>query len=322
MFISKDGAVTVDVRLGEETVWLSLGQIAQLLARDKSVISRHLSSVFREGELVRSAVVAKNATTAADGKTYKTDYYNLDAILSVGYRVNSKRGTQFRIWATGLLREHLVRGYTLNRPTLAKLGVQDLSHAVELLSASLGSTSITDEGRAVLDIITAYARSWNLLLRYDEERLEPFPQNSTKPKAKLTARSARATVSGLKAALLKTGDATDLFGLERDDRFGGIIAGLDQTFDGEALYPTAQSRAAHLLYFIIKNHPFADGNKRIGALMFMDYLNREGIAGTHRRLAISAETLVALALLVAQSDPKHKDTLIRLIINLIAPVQA
>ena len=306
-----EGGFAVDVRLEAESVWLTLNQIANLFMRDKSVISRHFTNIFRAKELSRSAVVAKFATTASDGKTYQVEHFNLDAILSVGYRVNSKRGTQFRIWASGVLKDHLLKGYTLDAARLQQRGVGELQSAIDLLSATLSSQrSLTQEGEAILSIIHDYARSWHLLLAYDEDTLS-LPGRGTKPKP-LTPAKARTAVSLLKRSLLDAGTATDLFGLERGPQFDAILGGLEQTFDGQALYPTAQARAAHLLYFIIKDHPFADGNKRIGSFLFVHYLARHGL---HRRISDTA--LVALALLTAQSDPKQKDLIIRLVMNLL-----
>jgi hypothetical protein len=175
LYEGPDGQVRVDVRLEQETVWLSLNQMAELFGRDKSVISRHLRTVVATGELEREAVVAKNATTAADGKTYQVEFFNLDAILSVGYRVNSKRGSQFRIWATKTLRDHLLRGYTFNERRLAERGVQEARQTLDLLSRTLQNQAMVDEtGRAVLDLIVSYADTWRLLLEYDEDRL-PLP---------------------------------------------------------------------------------------------------------------------------------------------------
>src|SRR2546426_9078050 len=176
LYEAPDGQVRVDVRLERETVWLSLNQMAKLFGRDKSVISRHLRNVFASRELERKAVVAKNATTASDGKTYQIEYFNLDAILSVGYRVNSKRGTQFRIWATRTLREHLLQGYTLNERRLRERGLGEIEQAVGLLARTLTAHAlVSDEGRAVLEVVQQYTRAWRLILDYDERRLAERP---------------------------------------------------------------------------------------------------------------------------------------------------
>jgi len=313
------GEVRVDVRLEHETVWLSLTQISALFGRDKSVISRHLRNVFRSGELEREAVVAKNATTAADGKTYQVEFFNLDAILSVGYRVNSKRGTQFRIWATRTLRDHLLRGYTLNERRLAEQGLGEIEQAVGLLSRTLSTHAlVTDEGRAILDVVQRYTRSWRLLLEYDEQRLADRPVEPVAPAASLGLADARAAAMSLREDLASRGEAGPLFAQERGDALAGILGAIEQTFGGTPLYPSAQARAAHLVYFVIKDHPFGDGNKRIGTLLFLEYLRRNGLllrANREPRLADNA--MVALALLIAESEPAQKDLMIRLVLNLL-----
>ena len=192
VYQERSGRVRLEVRLAGDTVWLSLAQMAVLFGRDKSLISRHLRRTFETGEVRRPAAVARNATTAADGKTYQVEYYNLDAILSVGYRVNSKRGTQFRIWATARLREHLLRGFTLNERRLAEKGVEEMQEAVSLLARTLKRNElVTDEGRAVLDVVEQYARSWQLLLEYDERRLAETPSQPVQPAGTLSVESAR-----------------------------------------------------------------------------------------------------------------------------------
>lgn len=319
LYESPNGDVRLDVSLGEGSVWLSLDQMVELFGRDKSVISRHLRNVFRSGELVREAVVAKSATTAADGKTYQVDYYNLDAIISVGYRVNSRRGTQFRIWATGALREHLLRGYTLNERRLREKGLAEMEQALELLSRTLDRHDLVRPGgHAVLDIIGRYARAWRLLLDYDEDRLASAPANPLPAAPVLALEVARSAIRELRDSLLERGEAGSLFGQERGHQFEAILAAIEQTFGGEALYASAQTRAAHLLYFVIKDHPFSDGNKRIGSLLFLEYLGRSGLLERPDGLPrFDDNSLVALALLVAESDPAHKDLMIRLVLGLL-----
>jgi prophage maintenance system killer protein len=311
--------VRLDVRLERESVWLSLAQMAELFTRDKSVISRHLRNIFVSGELERAAAVAKNATTAADGKTYQVEFFNLDAILSVGYRVNSKRGTQFRIWATRTLREHLLRGYTLNERRLRERGLNELEQAVDLLARTLTAHAlVTDEGQAVLEVVRDYTRTWRWLLEYDENRLATKPPRPVSPSAGPTVDEVRIAIAKLRDDLARRGEAGSLFGQERGDGLAGILGNIEQTFGGEPLYPSAQARAAHLLYFIIKDHPFADGNKRIGALVFLEHLRRNGLLrrpGGAPRLADNA--MVALALLIAESAPAQRDLMVRLVLNLL-----
>ncbi len=311
-----DGTFALEVRLEADSVWLSLQQIADLFRRDKSVVSRHLSNIYRTKELARISTVAKYATVQSEGGrrvSRSIEYFNLDAILSVGYRINSKRGTQFRIWANSVLRDHLLKGYSLNAHRLETRGVAELQSAIDLLSTTLSAQGlVSDEGRAILEIVQTYARSWQLLLAYDEGTLTQPPTAARRP-ANLSPSKARKAISALKRSLLAAGSATDLFGLERGEQLDGILEGLNQSFGGKALYPTVENRAAHLLYFVIKDHPFADGNKRIGSFLFVSYLARQGL---NRRMTDAS--LVALALLTAQSEPRQKDQIIRLIMNLIA----
>lgn len=319
LYRAAGGQYQLEVRIERETVWLSLNQMAKLFGRDKSVISRHLHNVFNARELERSSVVAENATTAADGKTYQVEYFNLDAILSVGYRVNSKQGTQFRIWATQTLRDHLLHGYTLNEKRLRERGLDEVEQAIDLLSDTLRNQSlVTDQGRAVLDVVQRYTRAWRLLLEYDEGRLATSPANPIAPSGELSLKDARTAINDLRISIASRNESSDLFGRERSEQLHGILGAIEQTFGGEALYPTAQARAAHLLYFVIKDHPFADGNKRIGTLLFLEYLRRNGLLlreDGQPRLADNA--MVALALLVAESSPKQKDLMIPLVLNLL-----
>jgi prophage maintenance system killer protein/prophage antirepressor-like protein len=308
---------SVDVRLDGDTVWLSLQQMADLFGRDKSVISRHLRNVFNEGELDRPSVVAKNATTAADGKTYQVEFFNLDVILSVGYRVNSGEGTRFRQWATRLLREHLTQGYTLNRQRL-EANAAELQAALELVRKAAQTPELSaDTGRGLVDIVTRYASTFLWLQRYDEGLLT---DPATQPGGTLpTLAQARGALSQLKADLMQRGEATDLFARDRGDGLAALLGNLDQTVFGEPAYPGVETKAAHLLYFVIKNHPFADGNKRSGAFLFVDFLHRNGrLLDAEGQPVINDVGLAALALLVAESDPMQKEVLIRLIVNMLA----
>lgn len=319
VYEAPDGTARVDVRLEQDTVWLSLSQMADLFERDKSVISRHLRNVFTSGELDRIATVAKNATVQYEGGREvrrEVEYFNLDAVLSVGYRVNSKRGTQFRIWATHTLREHLVRGYTLNRQRFES-NARELEAALALVrKAAAGDALTTDQGRGLVDVIARYTRTFLLLQRYDDGLLtEPSGQaGGSLP----TPIEARAAIERLKRDLLARGEATTLFGLEREDGLAALLGNLDQSVFGEAAYPTVESKAAHLLYFVIKNHPFSDGNKRIGSFLFVEFLHRNGRLMRNGEAVINDVGLAALALLVAESDPKDKEVMIRLVMNMLA----
>lgn len=316
IIIYEGAEARVEVRLERETVWLSLQQLAELFGRDKSVISRHLKNIFATGELEREAVVAKNATTAADGKTYLVDYYNLDAIISVGYRVSSAKATRFRQWATTVLREHLTRGFTLNHQRFER-NAAELEAALQLVrKAAAGEALTADQGRGLVDVIARYTQTFLWLQRYDEGLLTA-PAGS--PGGVLpTLDEARAAIARLKTDLMARGEASELFGRERGDAFAALLGNLDQTVFGEPAYPTVETKAAHLLYFVIKNHPFADGNKRSGAFLFVDFLARNGRLLRNGEPVINDVGLAALALLVAESDAKNKDVMIRLIENMLA----
>jgi hypothetical protein len=235
VFEAPDGTIRVDVRLERETVWLTQQKMAELFGRERSVVTKHLRNVFNEGELDPESVRAKFAHTAEDGKTYQVDHFNLDAILSVGYRVNSRRGTQFRIWATRTLREHLLRGYTLSERRLAERGLGEIEQAIGLLARTLTSYAlVTDEGQAVLDVVRRYTRAWRLLLEYDEKRLPDRPANPASPAAALSVADAHAAVVRLREDLAARGEAGALFGQERGDALPGILGAVEQTFDEPA----------------------------------------------------------------------------------------
>jgi prophage maintenance system killer protein/prophage antirepressor-like protein len=317
--IYEGGEARVEVRVERESVWLSLQQLAELFGRDKSVISRHLKAIFASGELERAATVAKNATVQREGErevVREIEYYNLDAIISVGYRVNSTRATRFRQWATRVLREHLTRGFSLDRQRFEK-NAAELEAALQLVKKAAAGEAITaDQGRGLVDVIARYTQTFLWLQRYDEGLLAE-PQGS--PGGVLpTLDEARAAIARLKADLMARGEASDLFGRERGDAFAALLGNLEQTVFGEPAYPTVETKAAHLLYFVIKNHPFADGNKRTGAFLFVDFLARNGRLIRAGEPVINDVGLAALALLVAESDAKNKDVMIRLIENMLA----
>lgn len=313
------GEVRVDVRLERETVWLSQEQMAEVFGRERSVVTKHIRNVFKEGELDPGATSAKFAQVRSEGGravTREVDHYNLDVIISVGYRVKSQRGTQFRIWATRTLREHLVRGYTLDRQRFAQ-NAAELEAALTLVRrAAAGEVLTMDQGRGLVDVIARYTQTFLLLQRYDEGLLAEPKGN---PGGVLLAvDEARAAIARLKADLLARGEATDLFGREREDGLAALLGNLDQSVFGEPAYPTIESKAAHLLYFVIKNHPFADGNKRIGSFLFVDFLHRNGRLFRNGEAVINDVGLAALALLVAESAPKDKEVMIRLVMNMLA----
>ena len=313
LFTAADGQVQLSVSIDKETVWLTQEQMGHLFERERSVITKHIRNVFAEGELARESVCAKFAHTAADGKTYQVDYYNLDVIISVGYRVKSRRGVQFRQWATRTLKEHLVQGYTLNQRRLAERGIE-FEQALALLSRTLANQQLVNaDGAAVLAVIADYARSWSLLQAYDEQSLSGQTGQQSGMRT-LHFDEVLSAVAQLKAALIAKGEATALFGQLRGDGLASSIATIEQGFGDELFYPNVASRAAHLLYFVIKNHPLSDGNKRTGSFLFLWYLqlNRHLLAKPVAQL-INDNTLVALALLVAESAPDQKALMVRLI---------
>jgi prophage maintenance system killer protein len=312
----------VDVQLDQDTVWLSISQMAELFGRDNSVIGKHLRRIFADGELDRAATAAKNAAVQLEGGREilrDVEFFNLDAILSVGYRVNSKRGTQFRIWATRTLRDHLVRGFTLNERRLQETGLHDAQQAIALLTRTLSANAlVTDDGQAVIDVVQHYARTWHWLFEYDGDRLPAGPGQSMAPASPLTLAEARVAIAALHDWIGARGEASRLFGRERDGSLAGLLGAVEQTFDRQPLYRTAQERAAHLLYFVVKDHPFIDGNKRIGALLFLESLRRHGLllrADGQPRLPDTATA--ALTLLIAESRPAQKDLMVRLVVSLL-----
>ena len=235
IFQSGDGTIGLDVELKDETVWLSQKQMEQLFDKSKKTISEHINNIFKEGELSKEAVVRKFRTTANDGKTYDVIYYNLDIIISVGYRVKSARGTQFRIWATKILKDHIVKGYTLNQKRLAQKGLNELTQTMELLRSTIQQSEIgLDEAKGMLDIILNYSRTWSLLQGYDEDSLPEY-RLARDQRFILDADEAKAAIAMLKHELLRKAEASDLFGREKANEFEGIIRNIYQTFGDDDL---------------------------------------------------------------------------------------
>ncbi len=312
IYKTDDNSIELQVNLDNETVWLNRQQLSILFDRDIKTIGKHINNVFADGELSQDSVVAKFATTAKDGKSYNVEYYNLDVIISVGYRVKSVRGTQFRQWATQRLKDYLVKGYAVNQKRL-----EQLQQTIQLISGGTVENLQIQEAKGLLEIIQKYANSFTLLGQYDAKNLatENLSENIT---YEIRYDEAKAAIVELKNQLIFANEATELFGSPKDESFKGILGNIVQTFDGQYLYPSIEEQAAHLLYFIIKNHPFNDGNKRIGAFMFVWFLEKNKHRfKTNGELKINDNALVALALLVAQSDPSEKETMVELIINLI-----
>lgn len=312
------GGKKISVPVERDTVWLTQAQMAQLFAKDLRTVNEHIQNIFSEKELSRKSVIRKFRITAKDGKSYLTLHYNLDVIISVGYRVKSLRGTQFRIWATKVLRDHILRGFSVNKYRLIDTGIDELERAVNLIRQTVDSKVLTSgEAKGILKVITDYAHSWIMFHKYDEGRLDLF--TTTKPRYVLTYTESLSLITKLTNQLIADHTSTKFVGLERDDHgLERIIGSINQTYDGKDVYKSVEEKAAHLLYFIIKDHPFIDGNKRSGSLLFIHFLAQNNLLfrDTGER-TINDNTIVALALLIAQSDPHDKDILIRLITNLL-----
>jgi prophage maintenance system killer protein len=312
LYRTPDGSVTLEVRLERETIWLNQNQMAELFGRDQSVISRHLKKVFADGELDRDSTVAFYASVqneAGRDVTRQVEFYNLDAILSVGYRVNSKRGTQFRIWATGILRDHILKGYTVNERRL-----KELNQAIRLIADVAERRELTgDEATGLLRVVADYSYALDLLDDYDNQRIAVA--GTTRAEAvPVTIDEARDAVERLRRKFR----ASDLFGREKDDSLRGSLHSVIQTAGGKDVYPSIEEKAAHLLYFLVKNHPFVDGNKRIAAALFLWFLQKNRALyrpdGSKR---IADNALVAMTLLIAESRPADKSVLVSVIVNLI-----
>lgn len=308
LFTSTDGNVTVDVQLKNDTVWLTQKQISELFDKERSVVTKHINNVFKEQELDEKSNV-QNLHIANSDKPVSV--YSLDVIISVGYRVKSKRGVEFRKWANSVLKDYLLKGYALNSNLLDKTH-HEYQNLLDLLGKTLANNQlITPQGQSIINLINDYATTWTSLLQYDEDRLL-IPNNMHKSSIALAHENALAAINEFKSSLLAIGEATELFGNERNDQLQSILSNLDQTMFGDELYRSVEEKAANLFYMVIKDHPFSDGNKRIGSFLFLLYIQLNKLP-----LKIDNIGLTALALLIADSDPQQKDLLTRLIINLL-----
>lgn len=286
----------VQAQLTAETIWLTQAQMAEVFDTSTDKIGLHLKDIYSTAELTESATTEDFSLVRQEGSRqvkHRLKHYNLDAIISVGYRVNSSRATRFRQWATRVLREHQTKSYSLGEHRLAPRGLADIE-------------------QEVVDLILSYSRTWKLLQNYDEGSLG-VPDSAQPAKGILCLSQARRALDALGEQLRLRGEATELFARDRGEGLAAILGNLEQTMFGDALYRTREERAAHLLYFVIKNHPFSDGNKRSGAFLFLLYMRQEGM-----RLTLNEQGLTALTLLIAESDPKSKDLMVSLTMNLIA----
>jgi prophage maintenance system killer protein len=310
---------SIEVKLEQDTVWLTQTQMVELFQQSKQNISLHISNVFKEGELDRNSTVKESLTVRTEGKRAvkrSVEQYSLDVIISVGYRVKSRRGTQFRIWANRVLKDYLTKGYAIDRKRLQEQSQQlsDLKQTVKLLGNVIANKELnSDEATGLLQIVTDYTYALDVLDRYDHQVLE-IRDTTLEELFQITYPAAITAIKGLKD---KFGGSA-LFGNEKDDSFEGSLAAIYQTFDGEDLYPSVEEKAANLLYFIIKNHSFSDGNKRIAAFLFVWFLEKNNILyavdGTKR---IADNALVALTLMIAASKPEEKHMMIKVVVNLI-----
>ena len=311
IYQAPDGNMSIDVTVQNDTVWLSQGQMAELFDKDQSVIARHISNVFKEGELEKESNMQILHNTLSKYKP--TQVYSLDVIISVGYRVKSKRGTQFRIWANKILKQYLLQGYAINE-RIAAQKYDELSQLVKVLGRTIQNQErLTEDSRSLLDVVVDYTYALDTLDRYDYQELK-IEDTTGRESFNATYENAMEVIRELHE---KFGGST-LFGNEKDDSFKSSIGQIYQTFGGVDLYPSVEEKAAMLLYLVTKNHSFSDGNKRIAATLFLWFLNGNGILynedGTKR---IADNTLVALTLMIAESRTEEKDTMVKVIVNLI-----
>jgi prophage maintenance system killer protein/Zn-finger nucleic acid-binding protein len=319
IYEDKVSGVNLDVKLDGETVWLDQYQLEELFDTDRTSIGRHLSNIYKSRELDKEATSAKIAQVRKEGDREvkrNINVYNLDAIISVGYRVNSKRGTQFRIWANKVLRDYLVEGYAINEKRLQQKTEQleSLKKVVALQEKVLTDYALnTDETQGLIHVISQYSKALDILDDYDHQRLK-IPDSKHLEVFTIGYKEARKAIDELGKQTKFEG----LFGKEKDDSFKGSLDNIYQTFDGKDLYASIEEKAAHLLYFVVKNHSFTDGNKRIGAFLFVWFLERNNILLTQKRLRrISDNTLVALTLMIAESHPDDKDMMVKVVVNLL-----
>ncbi len=314
-----NGETEIEVKLEQETIWLSQKQIADLFDKDSDTIGLHLKNIYSTGELEESSTTEEYSVVQKEGirnVKRKIRHYNLDAVISVGYRVNSIRGTQFRIWANKILKEYLIKGYSINEKTLKQQSEQlsELQKTIKIISSAIKSKELTsDESKGLLSIISDYSYALDILDQYDYQSLS-ITNTSGKGIYRITYTEAIGQIELVRTIY----GNSELFGREKDDSFKSSISTIYQTFDGKDLYPSIEEKAAHLLYFVTKNHSFSDGNKRIAAFMFLYFLSKNGVLyDKYSNKRIADNTLVALTLMIAVSKQEEKDIMIKVIVNLI-----
>jgi len=316
--IYEDGNVELKATLEDETVWLNQKQMAELFGKSKKTVSEHIGNIFEDKELEKDLVVRNFRTTATDGKNYDVLFYNLDVVISVGYRVKSKQGTQFRIWATKILKEYLIQGYALNQKKLQKQKLNELNKTIALIKQGLTNQELSlAEAKGFVEIVGEYAKSWALLQGYDEQSLQEIIQTKNENFI-LDYDEAQEAIAALKKVLMNKGEATELFGREKAGEFKGNLVDIYQIFGGVDLLPSLEAKAVNPLYYVIKGHPFNDGNKRIGAYLFVLFLHKNCILyKSDGESKINDNALASIALLVAQSNPDQKEIIIKLIMNML-----
>lgn len=316
IFKTKDG-LAVDVQINNETAWLNQNQMTDLFEKDQSVISRHLNNIFKEKELDKKSNMQKMHIPNSDKPV---NFYSLDVIISVGYRVKSKRGTQFRIWANKILKEFLLEGYAVNQSKLKGQSqkIKQLETTIKsIVEASNQKELSNTEAKGILNLIQDYTLALDLLDDYDHQRLS-LSQTQKSEKRMITYEQALNAINTLREKFRKDGESVDLFGKEKDQSFKSSLSTIYQTFEKKELYPSIEEKAAHLLYFVIKNHSFVDGNKRIAAFIFVWFLeNNDYLYTAEGKKRIDDNGLVALCLLIAHSKSEEKETFVKLTVNLI-----
>jgi len=318
IYCPKSGEVEVKVKLEKETIWLDAHQIAQIFDVNRPAIVKHIHNIYTTLELDKKSTCSTLEQVAADGKIRRMNLYNLNMIISVGYRVNSKRATQFRVWATRILKEHIIQGYTINQRRLLETQSKfnELQNTIAFLKEKSNKKILKGQEKEILDLLGNYAKTLTILAEYDKGKVKK--SKGKEAKFVLAYNHCKKVIVVLKKDLAERTEASDFFGIEPEKKLESIIKNLYQTFDKKELYKTIEEKAAHLLYLVIKDHPFVDGNKRIGSFLFVYFLDKNDyLYRKNGEKKINDNTLVALALLVAVSNPVEKDILIRIIINLI-----
>ena len=316
--IYEDGEVHLKLSLEEDTFWLDANDIADIFAVNRPAVVKHIGNIYKSNELDKETTCSILEQVAKDGKKRKKNYYNLDMIISIGYRVNSKKATKFRQWASKILKQYMMNGYVVNKKQLQEKKLDELTQTLAVIRRSFETKELSiSEAKGFVEIISNYAKSWALLQGYDDQTLQDVVEHG-ESKFILDYDEAKEAIGELKRVLLKKGEATQLFGQEKAGEFKGNLLNIYQSFGGEDLLPSVEQKAANLLYYVIKGHPFNDGNKRIGAYLFVLFLHKNGILHkANGEPKINDNALASLALLVATSAPEQKEIIIKLVMNML-----